>query len=166
MNWDAIGAVGEILGAVAVFASLLYLGAQIRTQNKESRLASIREYSKSLNHINGRIAADSKLASIWHQGITQGLETLSDDDAVQFSAYLIEVFRIWEGAYFQFHDEDLDERLWNSVKTQMSDLVSTKTFRQWWPIRSRYFSEDFRNYIDNLEAGIYTSVSEREDDDT
>ncbi|HSG87586.1 MAG TPA: hypothetical protein VLA56_00120 [Pseudomonadales bacterium] len=30
MNWDAIGAVGEILGALAVFASLIYLGRQIR----------------------------------------------------------------------------------------------------------------------------------------
>lgn len=30
MNWEAIGAVGEILGALAVFASLIYLGRQIR----------------------------------------------------------------------------------------------------------------------------------------
>jgi hypothetical protein len=30
MNWDAIGALGEILGALAVFASLIYLGRQIR----------------------------------------------------------------------------------------------------------------------------------------
>ena len=30
MNWDAIGAIGEILGAIAVFMSLIYLGRQIR----------------------------------------------------------------------------------------------------------------------------------------
>lgn len=30
MNWDAIGAVSEILGAIAVFASLLYLARQIK----------------------------------------------------------------------------------------------------------------------------------------
>lgn len=30
MNWDAIGAVGEILGAIAVFATLLYLATQIK----------------------------------------------------------------------------------------------------------------------------------------
>ena len=40
MNWDAIGAVGETLGAVAVFVSLIYLASQIRAQNKEARIAS------------------------------------------------------------------------------------------------------------------------------
>ena len=30
MNWDAIGAIGEIDGAIAVVATLFYLAAQIR----------------------------------------------------------------------------------------------------------------------------------------
>jgi len=30
MNWDAIGAVGEVLGAIAVVATLLYLASQTR----------------------------------------------------------------------------------------------------------------------------------------
>jgi hypothetical protein len=28
MNWDAIGAIGEVIGAVAVVASLVYLAVQ------------------------------------------------------------------------------------------------------------------------------------------
>ncbi len=31
MNWDAVGAVGEIVGAIAVVATLLYFAVQIRT---------------------------------------------------------------------------------------------------------------------------------------
>ena len=30
MNWDAIGAIGEVLGALAVVATLLYLAIQVR----------------------------------------------------------------------------------------------------------------------------------------
>ena len=30
MNWDALGAIGELAGATAVFASLVYLALQIR----------------------------------------------------------------------------------------------------------------------------------------
>jgi hypothetical protein len=37
MNWDAIGAIGEILGAIAVFASLIYLAIQIRNSTKQFR---------------------------------------------------------------------------------------------------------------------------------
>ena len=41
MNWDAIGAIGEIVGASAVVISLVYLASQIRIQNRESRAASV-----------------------------------------------------------------------------------------------------------------------------
>jgi len=30
MNWDAIGAIAELLGAIGVIASLVYLATQIR----------------------------------------------------------------------------------------------------------------------------------------
>ena len=30
MNWDAIGAIGEIVGALAVLATLIYLAIQVR----------------------------------------------------------------------------------------------------------------------------------------
>ncbi|HEX4653805.1 MAG TPA: hypothetical protein VH227_06115 [Candidatus Udaeobacter sp.] len=37
MNWEMISAVGQMLGAVGVIISIIYLTAQIRNQNKESR---------------------------------------------------------------------------------------------------------------------------------
>jgi hypothetical protein len=35
MNWEAIDAVGEILGAGAVFASLMYLTVHIRNSTRQ-----------------------------------------------------------------------------------------------------------------------------------
>ena len=34
MDWDAIGAIGEVLGALAVVGSLVYLAIQIRSSTK------------------------------------------------------------------------------------------------------------------------------------
>ena len=34
MNWDAIGAIAELLGAVGVIASLVYLAGQIRQNSR------------------------------------------------------------------------------------------------------------------------------------
>ena len=39
LNWDAIGAVGEILGAAAVFITLIYLAHQVRHARSEARRA-------------------------------------------------------------------------------------------------------------------------------
>jgi len=45
MNWDAIGAVSEIVGAAAVVISLMYLAVQIRNQNAESKAGAMRDIS-------------------------------------------------------------------------------------------------------------------------
>jgi len=49
-NWDAIGAIGEVVGAIAVFLTLVYLAFQVRyaknatlDQNRLSRASAIRE---------------------------------------------------------------------------------------------------------------------------
>ena len=39
MNWDAIGAVGELLGSLAVFVTLGYLAIQVRHARAEARRA-------------------------------------------------------------------------------------------------------------------------------
>ena len=36
MNWDAIGAIAELLGAVGVIASLVYLATQIRHSREQT----------------------------------------------------------------------------------------------------------------------------------
>jgi len=41
MNWDAIGAIGEILGAIGVVGSLVYLAAQIRKSDQTARADSL-----------------------------------------------------------------------------------------------------------------------------
>ena len=65
MNWDAIGAVGEILGAAAVVATLVYLAIQVRSAksaaadvNRLSRAVGVRENIRQT--IN-----DSELSDAW-----------------------------------------------------------------------------------------------------
>jgi len=41
VNWDAIGAVGEILGAAGVLGSLVYLGFQIRENTQSLQAANL-----------------------------------------------------------------------------------------------------------------------------
>jgi hypothetical protein len=38
LNWEAIGALGEVVGAAAVFISLLYLGTQIQSSKRSDQI--------------------------------------------------------------------------------------------------------------------------------
>ena len=52
MNWDAIGAIAELLGAFGVIASLIYLATQIRQNTKSVRMASHHGVAVQFNQAN------------------------------------------------------------------------------------------------------------------
>ena len=52
MDWEAIGAVGEVLGALAVLASLIYLARQIR-QNTQMMKSTVRQQINAVSQQTG-----------------------------------------------------------------------------------------------------------------
>ncbi len=84
MHWDAIAAVGEILGAMAVLATLVYLAVQVR-HNAATAAAAIYESALSgFNDLNLTVASDAELASILSRGMAEP-DSLDATEAVRFA---------------------------------------------------------------------------------
>lgn len=54
MSWDAIGAIGEWLGALAVFVTLVYLAIQVRHARSEARRALSHDRGEALRSVLSR----------------------------------------------------------------------------------------------------------------
>lgn len=52
MNWEAIGAIGEVVGAVAVVATLIYLIAQLKQNTAGIHAATIQANFQMFNQLN------------------------------------------------------------------------------------------------------------------
>ena len=52
MNWEMISAIGQMLGAIGVIISIIYLAAQIRNQNKESQRAAMNVLTTHWSDLN------------------------------------------------------------------------------------------------------------------
>ena len=44
MNWDAVGAIGELLGAAVVVITVIYLASQVRQNTTASRAEALRSF--------------------------------------------------------------------------------------------------------------------------
>ena len=64
MNWEAIGALGEIAGALAVVASLVYLATQIRQSNKHLDLESSKHTIEQVTRIGEFVLQDESLVEL------------------------------------------------------------------------------------------------------
>ena len=92
MNWDAMGAVGEVVGALAVVISIVYLAIQIRQNTQTTKLSVEIDISKSFSTSLTELSS-TNLPYIFFRGLDD-LEQLTDEEAAQFGFYVaIELMR-------------------------------------------------------------------------
>ena len=153
MNWDAIGAVGEIVGAVAVIISLIYLASQIRAQTLESRIQSSHQIIESFREAMTSIQ-DPQRAELAVKAL-KGLDTLGEAERLQFNAIANRYFRVWEQAHFQFDEGRLDSETWEGIEAVYADLLGTDSFRAFWETRKHTYRKSFSRYVDGVTVGEY-----------
>jgi len=84
MNWDAIGAVGEIVGALAVVATLAYLALQVRASTRESEANA---YAVTADHTATIRGQFMEHADVWARG-NAGAE-LSPSERIVFDELVL-----------------------------------------------------------------------------
>lgn len=97
MNWDAIGATAEMLGAIAVLATLIYLAIQISHLKRQNESDALDHVIDALNDFAGRIAESESLASIIHRG-RASYHSLNDEEKIRFESIhmlLLNVLESW-----------------------------------------------------------------------
>ena len=152
MNWEAISASGEIIGAAAVVVSVLYLALQVRSQVRETRLTAIHEVSEGFREGIAATFMDPGLAELFVYG-KDDPDALTPAQRVQFIAFVQRNYRVWEDAFYQKNLGRLDGPLWHSMERQYAALLSWPGIRWVWEIRSDFFTPAFRDYVDNVEPG-------------
>jgi len=84
MNWDAIGAVGETMGAIAVIATLIYLGSQIRQLKQQNAQATLQHIHNSMNQFMDTLVPEAN-ASLVVRG-RESYKRLSESEKLRFFA--------------------------------------------------------------------------------
>ena len=64
MNWDAIGAVGETIGAIAVIATLIYLASQIRQLKQQTAQNTMQHIADSMNQFMDTLASEANASLV------------------------------------------------------------------------------------------------------
>ena len=64
MNWDAIGAIGEIAGAVAVVITLIYVALQLRENTKSLKVQSLNETFKDRSGMMRELQSNSGFLNV------------------------------------------------------------------------------------------------------
>ena len=138
MNWDMIGALGEIVGAAAVVVSLVYLAQQVRVSNRLARAEAWRAIATSANTLNGNWGRDPEFRRVFAQifeGATR--EDVTEDDRFLIGFYLLSTAQSYDQLFREVQEGVLPPRVLDEFSG--GPLFSTPYFRSSWHV--------FRNFI-------------------
>ena len=149
MDWEAISAVAEMLGLIAVVISLVYLAIQVRTQIREARLAAMHEISVGLRELNASFIADPEMAVIFDKGNNDFIG-LENHEKIRLAVCLQGYFRLWEEAFMQYEAKRLDERIWDTIVRQFASFLAAPSVQQVWDQRKSYYDKKFKQFVESL----------------
>ena len=146
VNWDAIGAVGEILGAAAVLVTLVYLARQIRQNTRSTRSQSRTRILESLNSDIRNLAEDD----IWDLGYRVASGETKPGDSGRWTWVCTSWICHLELAYFELLEKNLPEDFEATLQGRLTMLFGVPNFDSAWEENRRLCTEAFQSYVDDL----------------
>ena len=150
MNWDAIGAIAETLGAVGVIASLFYLASQIRRSSESTEAATVLAVSQATQDRLMGIAQTPELAEAMRKSLSG--EELSGAESVQVSFFNRASVRGIENTFTQHRRGLLSTEEWQAYEALLHLNIHGPVFETWWAREAGTFSAEFRALIDRLSV--------------
>jgi hypothetical protein len=148
MNWGAVGAFAELVGAAGVIGSLLYLAAQVRTSNRAAAVQAKLASTQFLNDFMDLLIERPELNQLMQKG-RRSLESLSPDEYQQFSNMSLKAFWFFSAGHFQLRRQTLAESEWFEVRAVIDYWLRSQGCRDWWAKLGRtMYGDEFVVFID------------------
>lgn len=139
MNWEAVGAVAESTGAVAVIVTLIYLSLQMRQNSRLLKASLATSTRESTNQITGLLASDREALRVFYAGV-QSRETLEELDKQHFDALISLYLEALLQSYQQDYLDGLKRADW---------MLKQPGIQEFWREFDELYEEGFKDYITN-----------------
>lgn len=153
MNWTAIGAIGEILGAAGVIITLIYLARQVRQNTRATRLSTSHSIASAARDWNRPLLADPELAWTFQVG-TEDPSMLDERERARFIELCFSLFRMFEDAHYQWQKGALDSDVWHGYEALYAAYAKAPGFQAYWEKRKQTFRPEFQAFIDGYGTPV------------
>lgn len=147
MTLEQYAYIAEIIAAIAVIGSIIYVGIQINQNTRATEENAAQAFVNAHNDYVGLINSSSELPDVLYRG-AKGLSELEGSDAIRFMAFHDQAFIALQAAYLQWRAKTLDERLWHSYRQSFVDLLIQPGQQEWWQLRRHRYVDEFQAYVD------------------
>lgn len=159
MNWDALAAFGEIIGAAAVVITLFYLARQIQQNTRMARAEMTKDLYLASRTAIMDVASNDRLAEIWAD-----IRPFTDEAAARRHTFYQSFFRLYELQFNLARQGLLDDSIATSYQLVIRMFARTRHFAGYWAGARNEFHADFAQHVDNQLEYVRSETPEMEEE--
>ena len=147
MSLENIYFVTQIIAALAVIASLLYVGAQLKQNTQAIRAAAVQSITETVATNATNIAANPENASLFSRGLTD-YAALTGTERAQFVQLMNGIFLSQDSIFWLYSNGSFPEELWQREFGGLRAWLSTPGGKAAWD--QAFLSAPFRQHVDRI----------------
>ena len=151
MTLSDLNSLSQIIGALAVVVSLLYVSRQIRQNTHAVRSANATTLQVEFRGLARTLYSNPETSAILLNGMA-GKPNSSPGEQLAAHAWFFDIFKMAELGYFHYRNGDLDPDLWHASLRFYLTWFDSPGMRAYWAVRKSVFIPDFQQLIDQALA--------------
>jgi len=151
MTLEQLANIGELVGGLAVVASLIYLAIQIRQNTEIVKGATLSTNTQNWTNLIAN-ATQPEMAEA-HVAGALGNDDIDIKQFTQFFYFCRIMFAAFEDQYYQYRHGSMDEEIYFGYERSLqAQVLLFPGYQMYWEISKEEFSSNFRKRVDMLIA--------------
>src|SRR6201981_3474942 len=133
-NWDAISAISQLVGSIAVVLSVLYLAVQVHQSTRVAKLATQDAAAAALRDVTKPFMENAELERIWRVGL-EDIGALSLEERTRFFHAAYQFLKAFETIHFHYSYGLMDKQLWKGWQGLLRHYAGAPGIAHYWKLR-------------------------------
>ncbi|MFH1764670.1 MAG: hypothetical protein ABIF09_10805 [Gemmatimonadota bacterium] len=147
-----LGNLGELVGALGVIVSLVYLAKQMQQNTTSVRAASFNSMVQNSLRLLEHSFIDSEFAHFLHRAENDP-SALSPEEKVRWDSYMTAVYRHFGNLVYQHRVGALDQEMWESYERTLVNHLRVPSWRAWFEQNTALFSKSLVEHVERSPRG-------------
>jgi hypothetical protein len=156
--------ISEIVGAVAIVFSLVFVGVQLQKNTIATRSATAIAATNSMSQWYSNLGSNEKNSNLFRNFMANP-NSLSEEQRFQVIMNFHAVMLVLQNNYYLANEGTLDPEMKNSISESIVVIKDSLGWKMYWRTRRALFLTGFQDYVDTLtrvdrkvSSEIYKSV--------
>jgi hypothetical protein len=149
MTLEQLSLITQIVAGVAVVASLIFVGIQIRQSTRTARAQIHQNITSGWLSIAPYISNNAGVFAAGIAASPQEFAKLSDAEKLTFLSIIFTFFKHYENMYFQYQCGHIEQATWDAWSTHMFLYFRQPGVQVWWAMRKNSFAPEFRAFLES-----------------